>query len=542
MRIGISRMLLLLLTVLMAALRSVANPDSLLRDGWRELIVDNDAAALTLFGNALLEARNQKDTVAEGRALLFLGIGSYGSSLNRGLDYATKAMSVFRSLEHCRPLIATEGRARCLQLISTISERQQKWNEALRLSRAALRLLTVHDSTGTRGLALMSLGRAAEREEKFTPAAHYYQQALDEYHAIHQETYRPSAYIALGRVLLQAGLQEKARPFYDSAMQLAIRTGNRQAQVQSLLGLSHRLEQDHQTTAAEDSVRAAMSLAESLRDRGFLLQTLVRLQDLYVGRKDFSGAWQLERRRRAVQDSVISGERRSLVESLEVQYRLAETAAALKTSQQQQRISGLNNLLLLSILTFLLLTGGTLFYFMHRNARKDQILLQRSMELQQLEMKLRKSQEAAHRQEARRMQSDLEHRESQLSAVTLQMVQKAELLQELRQRIDEAPGKADLALTRIINKGMNQEKDWETFNASFESLNAHFYSRLKSSYPEISPNDLRICALIKMNLSSKEMATILGISPDSVKTARYRLRRKLGLQTEDNLTDFMLRL
>ena len=79
-------------------------------------------------------------------------------------------------------------------------------------------------------------------------------------------------------------------------------------------------------------------------------------------------------------------------------------------------------------------------------------------------------------------------------------------------------------------------------NTSFESINKNFYARLKQAYPDISPNDLKISALIKMGLSIKEMADILNISADSVKTARYRLRKKLQLNTEDNLTDFILNL
>ena len=99
-----------------------------------------------------------------------------------------------------------------------------------------------------------------------------------------------------------------------------------------------------------------------------------------------------------------------------------------------------------------------------------------------------------------------------------------------------------MQLPKILSKGINQDKDWADFNTHFESVNKSFYSRLKQAYPDISPNDLKISALIKLNLSIKEMAGILNISPDSVKTARYRLRKKLQLNSEDNLTDFILNL
>ena len=97
-------------------------------------------------------------------------------------------------------------------------------------------------------------------------------------------------------------------------------------------------------------------------------------------------------------------------------------------------------------------------------------------------------------------------------------------------------------MKQTLQKGLNRNKDWKDFDTYFESLNKNFYLRLKEISPDISPNDLKICALIKLNLSIKEMAVILSISPDSVKTARYRLRKKLSLQTEDNLTDFILSL
>ena len=127
--------------------------------------------------------------------------------------------------------------------------------------------------------------------------------------------------------------------------------------------------------------------------------------------------------------------------------------------------------------------------------------------------------------------------------MTAQMLQKNELMQELKNKLEEDKNiSKDSPISKIINKGQNQDRDWNDFNTHFESINKNFYTRLKQSYPDISPNDLKICALIKLNLSIKEMASILNISPDSVKTARYRLRKKLQMNTEDNLTDFILNL
>ena len=141
------------------------------------------------------------------------------------------------------------------------------------------------------------------------------------------------------------------------------------------------------------------------------------------------------------------------------------------------------------------------------------------------------------------MQNEIEFKESQLSAMTFQMLQKNELMQELKERmVTDKNISGDNGLKKIINNGLNHNKEWKDFNSYFESINKNFYTRLKQAYLDISPNDLKICALIKLNLSIKEMAGILNISPDSVKTGRYRLRKKLQLNTEDNLTEFILHL
>ncbi|MEM6380985.1 MAG: helix-turn-helix transcriptional regulator, partial [Bacteroidota bacterium] len=66
-----------------------------------------------------------------------------------------------------------------------------------------------------------------------------------------------------------------------------------------------------------------------------------------------------------------------------------------------------------------------------------------------------------------------------------------------------------------------------------------FYRHLKEKFPKLTQGDLKLCALIKLNFSSKDVAKLMGISVESVHTTRYRLRKKLGLQREDNLTEYI---
>ncbi len=93
---------------------------------------------------------------------------------------------------------------------------------------------------------------------------------------------------------------------------------------------------------------------------------------------------------------------------------------------------------------------------------------------------------------------------------------------------------------QAINRNKSSEKDWENFNKYFGSVHHDFFDSLKKKYPNLSNGDLRHCALVKMNLSTKESAELLGVSPQSIKMARYRAKKKMGLCETDNLGQYLL--
>jgi len=76
----------------------------------------------------------------------------------------------------------------------------------------------------------------------------------------------------------------------------------------------------------------------------------------------------------------------------------------------------------------------------------------------------------------------------------------------------------------------------------FEQVNKNFFQNLATRYPELNTNDLRHCALIKLNLKVKEAASLLNVSPHTVKSARYRLKKKLHMEPDDSLGDFIRRI
>jgi FixJ family two-component response regulator len=94
-------------------------------------------------------------------------------------------------------------------------------------------------------------------------------------------------------------------------------------------------------------------------------------------------------------------------------------------------------------------------------------------------------------------------------------------------------------MERSIKQNIDQDKNWKKFEENFDLVYENYLKRLGESYPQLNVSDKKICAYIKMDLSSKDMAPLLNMSVRSIETNRYRIRQKLTLDREVNLADFL---
>jgi len=135
---------------------------------------------------------------------------------------------------------------------------------------------------------------------------------------------------------------------------------------------------------------------------------------------------------------------------------------------------------------------------------------------------------------------DLEYKTKELTTHALHLAKKNEVLNDLKQKakVLKVETNADPGyqmLIQTINFDLQDDNNWENFSRYFEEVHKNFNTKAQQKYPNITSNDLRFMALLKMNLSSKEIANILNISSDGIKKARQRLRKKMGINSNDSL-------
>jgi DNA-binding CsgD family transcriptional regulator/cell division protein FtsL len=138
---------------------------------------------------------------------------------------------------------------------------------------------------------------------------------------------------------------------------------------------------------------------------------------------------------------------------------------------------------------------------------------------------------------------EIETKNRELALSKMNILKKNELLNEIKNELTRKDKSDNISsVARLIDRNLNSRRDWEVFVKAFNDADKGFIDKLKSQHPNLTPNDLRFCVYLRMNLSSKEMAPLMNISVKSVETRRYRLRKRMNLPHEVSLVNYILGL
>ncbi|MCX2573223.1 triple tyrosine motif-containing protein [Pedobacter sandarakinus] len=147
-----------------------------------------------------------------------------------------------------------------------------------------------------------------------------------------------------------------------------------------------------------------------------------------------------------------------------------------------------------------------------------------------------------------KLEADVNYKNKELSTMTMHLVQRGKVLAKIKEVISTVIKNHDISesspsfrhLIRLIKDVEKKDQELDHLGIHFNHVNAAFFNQLKNRYPDLSQNDLKFCAYLSMNLSSKEMAQLMNITIKAVEVGRYRLRKKLQLKPETNLYEFLL--
>lgn len=176
---------------------------------------------------------------------------------------------------------------------------------------------------------------------------------------------------------------------------------------------------------------------------------------------------------------------------------------------------------------------------------KQKELMKKQQELIEIE---HQKEQAVRQIEEDKMMSELQHLNSLLAASTMNLVVKNEFMETIKEELEEVKRKGKStetkhALEKIVKEidtRLKLQEDWQQFEYHFDRIHGDFLNRLREHFHDLTPNEQKLCALLRLNLSTKEISNLMSISLRGVEIARYRLRKKLGLDLGQNLSKFIL--
>jgi DNA-binding CsgD family transcriptional regulator len=172
--------------------------------------------------------------------------------------------------------------------------------------------------------------------------------------------------------------------------------------------------------------------------------------------------------------------------------------------------------------------------------QRRRLLLEKERELHQQRIQTRNIQ----------LQHDVLNKSKELASSTFHLIRKNEALLQIKEELirfkaenaDRPAAKHYQKMLRLVDEHLGNEQDWQVFEDNFNQVHDEFFKKLKTMFPTITPGDLRLAAYLRMNLSSKEIAPLLHLSIRGIENKRYRLRRKLEFEGDDNLVEFLMGL
>jgi len=257
------------------------------------------------------------------------------------------------------------------------------------------------------------------------------------------------------------------------------------------------------------------------------------LSKAYVQKNDWKNAYQCRSRLSAIRDSLFTIEKQKIITEQIVKHEALQKQQQILTLQKDKQLEQQKQKNLFVLLLSVVLLGALITAFLvYKNIKNKELL---------------RSQQRIHAYELERLNTEVERNKQELTNYTNLLIAKSGVIQQMETEIKNLSTEKDetktleaissLRLHKIIT-----EQDWLLFKEHFDRVYPGFMPKIKNTYPTLSAAELRMFLLIWLKVDSNEAASMLGISTDSTKKARYRLKKKLGLTEAEDLQEFIQKM
>ena len=358
-----------------------------------------------------------------------------------------------------------------------------------------------------------------------------------------------NSYSNLASFQVDSGLYEQAYDNLDKSLSLFRKYGNKEDIAISMFTHGYVFSKTGMYEKSNMYLDTALNIALEIDFSLMQQKVYAALAKNYSKLGLFEKALKNMRLSYSIKDSIESEKVQSQLMDFEVKYNTLQKEKEIEVLQKDQELSKalLNERRIErnAYLAALILVVILIILFVQKRKREKQMNLQK-LQLSEQKQRITGIELEKSRLQKKELENKIDFQSKQLTTHALNMMQKNRLFKSLVKDLDALKRLPDVEknqqinrLKRQVSQSLRGEKDWELFKMYFEKVNKNFYVKLKNNYHDLTSSELKLCALIKLNLNIKETAAILNLSPETIKSSRYRIRKKLNLNQEDDLAEFI---
>jgi tetratricopeptide (TPR) repeat protein len=497
----------------------------------------NPTQALVELKKIYAQAIDGNDELLEGKCLQQMGKVCYTQGhFSLSLEFFLKADHIFNIEE--KPLLIAAN----LADVGILYYYMKQPVKAMNAYGRALNIYKKHDDLKGQAAVFGNIGQLYEKRQNYDSAFYYQKIALKINERINDKSGAAKIYENLGSIYEDQEKYDLAYANFKQSLDLYKLDHNNLASIEVINNLGDILRKTGRYKESIKQTAAAMKLAGDLgniyqlasccRDLGKAYELLHQMDSAYfyvkLGYKHTIDLYSQDGARQ--------------VAFLQVLYDINKKTTEINKLENDRKI---NRIIAFAstIVVILLIVLGFVVFSRQRFKLKDQQTLarQKDIEHDMTSLALKNLQLEEHN-----LKQLLEVKSRELSTHTLNLIKNNQFLENLRTTLqamvkeDKRDQKKQMnQILTEINQSFNHERNWKEFTVAFEQVHHQFLEGLKKYSNELTSADMRLIALLKMNLDSGDIATLLGISTDSLRVSRYRLRKKLNLAQGDNLSAFI---
>lgn len=500
----------------------------------------SDSVFLDLTKKYNLAVKNEQELIAAGYLQQMGEVLYFSGHYPQALNYLLRANKIFRNLKEEKLLaqnLSALGELYYRSKQSVLAKKQ--YNEAL------IHYQNLKLESG-KARIYGQLGHLYEKRQLYDSAFYFQRKALLLYQKENLTEEAAKIFENIGSIYEDKENYDSAYVYFNKAYQLNRKHGLEREQVEVLNNLGDVLRKTGRYREGLNMSFQALHLAEKNDNYDHFSGAYNDISKAYNFLNKNDSAYYYLSLSRNYQAEIFSLENNKQLALLQTLFEIEKKDREIENLTQTHKNDILLAISVGLVVLLVLLTGGLVINRQRFKIKNDQKLHAQNKQVYETQSQLMEAELKNKQLQEENLKQQLEIKAKELTSYTLHVIRKNQLLEDINSQL-EAMAKDDKRdqkrqikqLSDQISLSLNDDQHWDEFRGIFEQVHQSFFNRLQQQSDSLTANDLRLLALIKMNHTSADIATLLGISQDSLRVLRHRIRKKLNLPQGDNFSAYI---